>query len=196
MQHLSSPPSQSRSASSYISSTRTTGALSAGIESMTGKANRRGIALDFLHILCYTEGVTDPFPQQRRDEVANTTKRGPKVRKPGTTAKHGTATEYASYGCRCVPCRAAHLAAYKSSREKARARFHAGELVIKHGTNNAYLYYGCRCDECKAAHTKSYAIMEAKRRAKTGKVTSKSKVTASKVTASKTTPRKKIAVAS
>lgn len=79
-------------------------------------------------------------------------------------------------------CKAAHLVAYKSSREKARQRFHAGEITIKHGTNNAYCYYNCRCDECRAAHTKSYAVMEARKkaRAKSKKAATKSKSAATK----------------
>jgi hypothetical protein len=88
-----------------------------------------------------------------------------KVRTRGEP-KHGTATEYASYGCRCKPCREAHLRAYKTSRDRARERFHNGEIEVKHGTNNTYLYYNCRCDECKAAHTATYNAQEAKKRAK------------------------------
>jgi hypothetical protein len=68
--------------------------------------------------------------------------------------KHGTATGYCNYQCRCQPCTTAwtqYTIAYRAKRRELIAR---GLMSIegKHGKDSTYTNYGCRCNDCREAH--------------------------------------------
>lgn len=59
--------------------------------------------------------------------------------------KHGSASTYVNYGCRCDDCK-------EGARQKIRER----KAAItpddpRHGTAGFYTNHGCRCDECREA---------------------------------------------
>lgn len=60
--------------------------------------------------------------------------------------KHGTATGYQYWGCRCAECT-------RSATERTRAylKSRTPEMAKTHGTASTYVNYHCRCDLCKAA---------------------------------------------
>ena len=59
--------------------------------------------------------------------------------------KHGSASTYVNYGCRCDDCK-----------EKMRQTVRDRKAAItpddpRHGTAGFYSNHGCRCDECREA---------------------------------------------
>lgn len=63
--------------------------------------------------------------------------------------KHGTATGYTSYGCRCDRC--------SGARKAQVARRYAKGLSPgdrRHGTAAAYEGWGCRCEKCREAEAR------------------------------------------
>lgn len=66
-----------------------------------------------------------------------------KVRQP----RHGTATEYMHFGCRCQPCYEANAARMKQEALNRKAR----QNEAPHGTESGYVNWGCRCEKCTLA---------------------------------------------
>ncbi len=66
---------------------------------------------------------------------------------------HGSASTYANYGCRCMPCVVASRRKHETHRQRRMAErvLIDGRLVhprAPHGTTNGYSYYSCRCTAC------------------------------------------------
>ncbi|MGO8882754.1 MAG: hypothetical protein ACLPUO_01680 [Streptosporangiaceae bacterium] len=59
--------------------------------------------------------------------------------------KHGTASAYNNYGCRCELCRTAASAARRAWAESLQDRPFA---EVPHGTASGYRNWGCRCERC------------------------------------------------
>lgn len=72
---------------------------------------------------------------------------------PPDDPRHGKATSYTNYGCRCDACREAQTKDMAQHRTRMRA---AGlpEGDPRHGTSNGYANYGCRCETCRAGHSR------------------------------------------
>jgi hypothetical protein len=78
--------------------------------------------------------------------------------------RHGTATGYRYYGCRCDRCRAANTATQRNLRERMNAVLdqRLAEGRVHHGEAGTYFTYGCRCDLCRAAAARQRAAQRAR----------------------------------
>lgn len=85
-------------------------------------------------------------------------------------ARHGKATSYGNYGCRCELCAAAWREAVKAKRAERRATrvldadgFLVVTANVRHGVPSTYINWGCQCQPCRAAHAEEMAWYAARR---------------------------------
>jgi len=73
---------------------------------------------------------------------------------PVPPEKHGRASTYTNWGCRCQPCTEAQTSTFEATR---RERFKRRQLVngrlvatgnVQHGLATTYVNWGCRCPDC------------------------------------------------
>lgn len=76
--------------------------------------------------------------------------------------KHGTASGYTYYGCRCGECREGHR--LRMARRKAERL--SGPVLGKHGLRSTYSNWGCRCEPCTKAHSEACVAYARERRAR------------------------------